>query len=271
MLNTNELPINASSERRKQENILKEPKNFHKRKKNRTPSFIPKTISEIRKYYKTKGESKFRLDFIKSPDLKKQIKPNYLSNQKEKKNIPSLIINRLSTEKKCPQNITKYKDFQAIYKESHSLLTSKRRLPISNMSSIHNDQTSLDSFILDKDIDEHDYHSIEIKNFIKRDSKLKGKHDMLSPPIKSLNTTTQINLTGRLFNEGYYSEEIENSKGKSKIYQSVKDLIKKQQEHLQNEYKKLKDGSNSKRLLEAKHPYSNTLTNLLIEDKLNHS
>ena len=226
----------------------------------------PKTISEIRKYYKTRANTKFTEDFGKFSDLKKQKKFN------EKKKNHGNSICKGFTEKKLPLFITKYQDFKAVYQGGLNFSSNKKPLPISDMSSINNEQMSIDSFIFDKDIDEHDNGVIELKNFIKKDSKLKGKkYEKLGTPLKSLNTTNQLNLTGKLFNEGYYSEEIENTKGRRKMYESVRDLIQKQQEHLKQEYQKLQKGSNLTSLLEIKTPNPQNTSRFFIDDKPIHS
>lgn len=185
-------------------------------------NFIPKSVSEIRNYYRKNS---------KKMDYKEDFQKNSQNNKLE-----------LNSNKKAI-NLYSKKRLKSPLKVNIFLENKKEGLNISSMSSIKNDEIGNESLILDQDIEEHGNDAIILRSFIKKDSKLK------SPPInspcyvRSLNTTNNfLNMTQKLFNSGYYSEETENqttAKGKRKMYESVKELIRKQQEHLQIEYKKL--------------------------------
>ena len=196
----------------------------------------------------------------------------------KRKNYTNSILQRFPT-KKLPAFISKYQDFKAAFQDNgvNNVHSNKKALLISDMSSINNDRLSIDSLIFDKDINEHDNDIIELKNFIKKDSKLKNKIEQAEnfspPPLKSLNTTHNLNMTQKLFNDGYYSEEIENVKGRRNMYRSVRDLIKRQREHLNEEYKKLQNGNTLKSILELQLVQSNNNnnTNFFCEEKIKHS
>lgn len=242
-------------------------RSINSEKKARTFVF-PKNITEIRKYYKMRSDLKFSEDIPQFQSSKKQ-KQKKVSNSinHKRKDYSNTILQRFPTTQ-APSFTTKYQDFKLAYNENSTknISSNQKPLPISDMSSINNDRLSIDSLIFDKDIDEHAHDIIELKNFIKKDSKLKSKNDIdgiLSSQLKSLNTTHNLNMTQRLFNDGYYSEEVDNVKERRKMYKSVRDIIKKQREHLNEEYKKLQNGNDLKTLF-----WNDNATNFFSENKL---
>ena len=214
-----------------------------------------------------RSDLKFSEDIHQFQSAKKQKKKKVSSNSinYKRKDYSNTILQRFPTAQ-APSYTTKYQDFKLAYNEnSNKNITSNQKpLPISDMSSINNDRLSIDSLIFDKDIDEHAHDIIELKNFIKKDSKLKSKNDIiLSSQLKSLNTTHNLNMTQRLLNDGYYSEEVDNVKERRKMYKSVRDIIKKQREHLNEEYKKLQNGNDLKTLF-----WNDNATNFFSDNKI---
>lgn len=193
------------------------------------PSFkgIATNPTKIRQYFKQK-----------SSIISRKKEKNQFYSSREKK-----IISPINMSQKM--DLIKFIDFKSTYKTED-----QNNQILLDVSEIKKEKSEETSFIFDDNMNEHDNEMIELRNFIKKDSKLNNKNQTSQNKIiiqsfsndnEIKNSPLRINIT----NNNSIEFNQNSSKKESRINPNILKLINKQKEHLKGEYEKLESRNNS--------------------------